>query len=204
MKLYYVPGACSMAPHIALRETGLRFDLVKVDTAKQQTANGEDYSKINPKGYVPALQLDSGEILTEVAVILQYIADQKPEAGLAPRPGTIERYRLMEWLNFISAEIHKTLGQFFRFKSSMTPEWKDGLVSLFGKRCDFLAGRLAGQPYLMGDGFSVADAYLHTVLGWPSFLKIDMTRWPPLQEYRTRIASRPLVKETLVAEGLSK
>jgi len=204
MKLYFRPGACSMAPHIALREAGYAFDLVKVDTAKQQTENGEDYAKINPKGYVPALQLDDGEVLTEVAVILQYIADRQPDAGLAPRAGTIERYRVMEWLNFVSSELHKTLGAFFRFKSVMTPEWKENMLGLFAKRADFLAGQLAGRQYLMGERFSIADAYLYTVLGWPDFLQIDTSRWPVFKEYRGRVMSRPAVRETLVAEGLIK
>jgi glutathione S-transferase len=204
MKLYFAPAACSMAPHIVLREAGYKFDLVRVDTAKRQTADGQDYSKINPNGYVPALQLDNGEVLTEAAVILQYLADQKPEAGLAPKPGTMERYRLMEWLNFISSELHKSLGQFFKFKSTMTPEWKESVLGLFSKRCDFVVEKLAGKSYVMGDRFSVADAYLYTVLGWPDFPKIDMSRWPTIKDYRTRVTSRPVVRETLVAEGLIK
>lgn len=204
MKLYFKPGACSMAPHIALREAGCTFDLVEVDTSKQQTENGEDYATINPKGYVPALRLDNGEVLTEVAVVLQYIADQKPDSGLAPRVGTMERYRVMEWLNYTSSELHKTLGAFFRFKSIMTPEWKEGMLALFAKRADFAADKLAGKQYLMGDQFSIADAYLYTILGWPDVLKIDTSRWPVFKEYRGRITARPAVRETLVAEGLIK
>ena len=202
MKLYYYPGACSMAVHIALRETGIPFDLDKVDLAKHQTANGEDFYKINPKGYVPALRLDDGQVLTEDAVLLQYIADQKPQSGLAPKAGTMERYRVMEWLNFISSEIHKTLGALFNPK--ITPEWKDNQVALFGRRCDFLVQQLGGKPYLTGDKFTIADAYLFTILGWANLFKLDMGKWPALQSYAVRIAARPAVKEAMKAEGLIK
>jgi len=202
MKLYFYPGACSMAPHIVLREAGYQFDLDKVDLAKKQTAGGEDYTKVNPKGYVPALRLGDGQVLTEAAAILQYLADQKPEAGLAPKAGTMERYRLMEWLNFIASEIHKTLGALFNPK--ITPEWKDDRIALFGRRCDVLVRTLDGKPYLMGDKFSVADAYLFTILGWASLFKLDMSKWPALQSYVTRIAARPAVQQVMKAEGLIK
>ena len=202
MKLYYYPGACSMAVHIALRETGIPFDLDKVDLAKHQTANGEDYYKINPKGYVPALRLDDGQVLTEDAVLLQYVADQKSASGLAPKAGTMERYRVMEWLNFISSELHKTLGALFNPK--ITPEWKDNQVALFGRRCDFLVKALGSKPYLMGDKFTIADAYLFTILGWANLFKLDMGKWPALQNYAGRIAARPAVKEAMKAEGLIK
>ena len=202
MKLYYYPDACSMAVHIALRETGIPFDLDKVDLAKHQTANGEDFYKINPKGYVPALRLDDGQVLTENAVILQYVADQKPESGLAPRAGTMERYRLMEWLNFISSEVHKTLGALFNPK--ITPEWKEDRIALFGRRCDYLVKALGSKPYLMGDKFTIADAYLFTILGWAIYFKLDMSQWPALKEYADRIAARPAVKEAMKAEGLIK
>ena len=202
MKLYYYPGACSMAVHIALRETGIPFDLDKVDLAKHQTANGEDFYKINPKGYVPALRLDDGQVLTEDAVLLQYIADQKPQSGLAPKAGTMERYRVMEWLNFISSEIHKTLGALFNPK--ITPEWKDNQVALFGRRCDFLVKALGSKPYLMGDKFTIADAYLFTILGWANLFKLDMGKWSKLKEYAERIAARPAVKQAMKAEGLIK
>lgn len=202
MKLYFSPGACSMAPHIALREAGLAFDLVKVDIRAKKTADGEDYLKVNPNGYVPTLRLDSGEALTESAIILQYIADQRPESGLAPKFGTMERYRLMEWLNFCASEIHKTLGALYNPK--VTPEWRENQVALFGRRCDFLRTRLDGKPYLMGDRFTVADAYLYTLLNWTNFLKVDMSNWPTLTGYKSRVAARPAVKETLRAEGLGK
>ncbi len=202
MKLYYYPGACSMAVHIALHETGIPFELDKVDLAKHQTASGEDYYQINPKGYVPALKFDDGQVLTEDAVLLQYVADQKPAAGLAPKAGTMERYRLMEWLNFISSEVHKTLGALFNPK--ITPEWKDHQVVLFGRRCDFLSKALGSKPFLMGDQFTIADAYLFTILGWANLFKLDMSRWPALTEYAGRIAARPAVKEAMKAEGLIK
>ena len=202
MKLYYYPGACSMAVHIALREAGIPFDLDKADLAKHQAANGEDYYKINPKGYVPALRLDDGQILTEDAVLLQYVADQNPQSGLAPKAGAMERYRVMEWLNFISSELHKTLGALFNPK--ITPEWKDNQVALFGRRCDFLARQLGGKPYLTGDKFTIADAYLFTILGWANLFKLDMGKWPALTDYAARIAARPAVKEAMKAEGLIK
>ncbi len=202
MKLYYYPGACSMVVHIALREAGMAFDLDKVDLAKHQTANGEDYYKINPKGYVPALGLDDGQMLTEDAVLLQYVADQKPASGLAPQAGTMERYRLMEWLNFISSEMHKTLGALFNPK--ITPEWKEDRIALFGRRCDYIVKALGSRPFLMGDQFTIADAYLFTILGWASLFKLDMSKWPTLSDYAGRIAARPAVKEAMKAEGLLK
>src|SRR3972149_5336302 len=164
MKLYYYPGACSMAVHIALRETGIPFDLDKVDLAKHQTANGEDFYKINPKGYVPALRLDDGQVLTEDAVLLQYVADQKSASGLAPKAGTMERYRVMEWLNFISSELHKTLGALFDPK--ITPEWKDNQVALFGRRCDRLGKALRDNPNRIGLKIPSARIALFVVLGW--------------------------------------
>jgi len=201
MKLYYSPGACSLAPHIVLREGGFTFDLEKVDLGKKQTASGEDYTKINPKGYVPALKLDDGQILTEAAVIVQYLADQKPQAGLAPQLGSMERYRLMEWLNFISTEIHK---QFSPLWKPTTPEQtKQFQIELLGKRFDFLTAQLERTPYLTGDKFTVADAYLFTILSWSKLLKVDLGKWPKLgKEYLGRIADRSKVREALKAEGL--
>ena len=200
MKLYYAPGACSLAPHIALREAGLGFELEKVDLASKQTENGEDFRKVNPMGYVPALKLDSGEILTEVAVLLQYIADEKPGSELAPTFGGMERYRLMEWLNFIATEVHKTLGALFNPR--ITPEWKDSQLATFGQRCDVLAGQLDGKQYLPGNSFTIADAYLFTILGWTRFHKIDMSKWPTLTDYMVRVAERPAVIEAMRKEGL--
>jgi glutathione S-transferase len=202
MKLYFYPGACSLAPHIVLREGAFAFDLVKVDPADKKTAGGEDYIKINPKGYVPALRLDDGQVLTEVAVIVQYLADRKPDSGLAPRYGTMERYRLMEWLNFLASEVHKLFGPFFNPK--IPPEWKENQMGLLVKRLEFLAESLQGKKHLLGDGFTVADAYLCTVLNWTHFLKIDLGQWPALKDYHARVAPRPAVQEALRAEGLTK
>lgn len=202
MKLYYAPGACSMAPHIALREAGLSFELEKVDLTNKQTAKGVDYASINPKGYVPALRLDSGEILTEVAVILQFLADQKPESKLAPPCGTLERYRLMEWLNFISSEIHKQFSPLFNPK--INPEWRDHQVALLGRRFTFISDSIGRNPYLLGEQFSVADAYLFTMLRWCELLHVNLGRWPKLEGYLARVANRPAVKEALNAEGLEE
>ncbi|HZC03164.1 MAG TPA: glutathione transferase GstA [Gammaproteobacteria bacterium] len=202
MKLYFAAGACSMAPHIVLREAAYTFDLERVDLAKKQTASGEDYTRINPKGYVPALRLDNGEVLTEVAVILQYLADQKPESGSAPKTGTMERYRLMEWLNFVSSEIHKQFGPLFNPK--ITVEWRENQLDLLGWRFDYLIERLNGKPYLTGGQLTVADAYLFTVLNWSPLLKVDLGKWPRLKDYITRVAARPAVKEAMSAEGLRK
>ena len=202
MKLYFTPGACSMAPHIVLREAGYGFDLEKVDLATKRTADGGDYTRINPKGYVPALRLDDGQILTEVGVILQYLADRKPASGLASAAGTMDRYRLMEWLNFVATEIHKQLSPLFNPK--ITPEWKEDRIALFGRRCDYLVQALGGKPYLMGDRYTIADAYLFTILGWAIYFKLDMSQWPALKEYADRIAARPAVKEAMRAEGLIK
>ena len=201
MKLYYVPGACSLAPHIALREAGLAFEIDKMDPATRRTTDGEDYLKVNSKGSVPALRLDNKEVLTEVAVILQYIADQKPEAGLAPAAGRLERYRLAEWLNYISSELHKQLGPFFNPK--LPSEWRENQLNLLAKRFDILAARLKNQPYLMGNSFTVADAYLFVVLNWTNLFKLDMSKWPTLTDYLGRIAARPAVQAALKAEGLA-
>ena len=202
MKLYFFPGACSMAPHIALREAGLSFDIDKMDPGTRRTESGEDYLKVNPKGSVPALRLDNGEVLTEAAVILQYIADQKPDSGLAPAAGGMARYRLAEWLNYISSEIHKQLSPFFNPR--LPPEWRENQVNLLSKRFDFLSDRLKSHPYLMGDHFTVADSYLFTVLNWSNHLKIDLSKWPALTDYLGRIAGRPAVQAALKSEGLVK
>jgi glutathione S-transferase len=193
MKLYFTPGACSMAPHIVLHEAEIPFEAEKV-------AGGKDYLSINPKGYVPALKLDNGEVLTEVAVILQYLADQKPQSGLAPEMGTLARYRLMEWLNFVSSEIHKQYAPLFNPK--ITDEWRANQLDVLGRRFDYLTEKFNTKPYLMGDQFTLADAYLFTVLNWSSMLKVDLENWPKLKDYSARIAERPAVKETMKAEGL--
>ena len=202
MKLYYSPGACSLAPHIILRESGYAFDLIKVDIPNKKTEHGDDYWKINPKGYVPALVLDSGEVLTEVGVICQYLADKMPEAGLAPELGTLARYHLMEWLNFVATEVHKQIGALFNPK--MTPEMKAVQLGVIERRLDALEKMLGGKDYLMGERFSVADAYLYTVLNWTKIHKIDMAKWPKLADFMTRVGSRPKVHEAMRKEGLLK
>ena len=202
MKLYYSPGACSMAPHIVLREAGYKFDLEKVDIPNKKTAGGDDFWKVNPKGYVPALKLDDGQVLTEVGVVCQYLADQKPESGLAPKLGTMERYRLMETLNFAASEIHKQIGALFNPK--MTPDMKEVQLGVIERRFNALEKSLEGKQFSMGDKFSVADAYLFTVLNWSGMHKIDLAKWPNIKAFMGRVAARPAVQETLKAEGLVK
>lgn len=201
MKLFYAPSACSMAPHIVAREAGIDLELIKVDIPAKKTAAGGDYWKINFKGYVPTLELDNGEELTEASVICQYLADQKAESGLAPKAGTMERYRLMEWLNFVAAELHKQFGALFNPK--YTPEMREVQLAVIGRRLKPLEEKLAGRQYLMGDRFSVADAYAFTVLNWHKPLKIDLSPWPNIKAYYERIGKRPKVQETMKAEGLA-
>jgi glutathione S-transferase len=201
MLLYYTPGACSLSPHIALREAGLPFELKKVDIRTKQIEGGGDFMQINSKGYVPALKLDSGEILTEGPVVTQYIADLRPESGLAPKAGTLERYRLAEWLNFISTEIHKSFSPLFN--PNAAPEWKTGVTGNLVRRFDWLEPRLQGTSYLTGERFTVADCYLFATLGWSGHVGIELARWPALSAYVQRVAARPKVKEALRAEGLA-
>ena len=201
MKLYYSPGACSLSPHIILREAGYQFDLEKVDLAAKTTAGGEDFTKVNPKGYVPVLQLDDGQLLTENLAIDEYLADHKQESGLAPKTGTFERYRLIEWLAFISTEIHKQFSPLF--KPDTPDATRQSQKDLLAKRLDYVAGQLKGKQFLLGE-FSVADAYLFTVLRWTGRLKIDLDRWPLLQTYIARVEARPQVQAALKAEGLLK
>lgn len=199
MKLYYSPAACSLAPHIALEESGLSYELVKVDLRTHKLANGIDYYTINPKGYVPLLELDDGERFSEAAVILQYIADNKP-GTLAPAYGTIERYRLNEWLNFIATEIHK---QFTPLWHDETPEaTKAAQRAALGKRFELIEKTIAQQPYLTGSEFTIADAYLFTIARWAGPLKVDLTPFPALRKFQERVAARPKVYAALKAEGL--
>ncbi len=202
MKLYYSPGACSLSPHIALREAGLPFDLVKKDLQSQTLADGSDFHVVNPKGYVPALVLDDGQVLTEGPAILQYLADLVPEKKLAPPAGTLERVRLQEWLNYITSEIHKTFSPLFNRKAS--EDWKAAARELLDRRIDYVAKALEDRAYLMGDAFSVADCYLFTVLNWAGWVKIDLSRWPGVTDYLERVAARPAVQAALKAEGLLK
>ena len=197
MKLYYSPGACSLASHITLHELGLPFQAVKVDLEKRTTAAGPRLDVVNPKGYVPVLELDDGALLTEGPVIMQYLADRQPQAGLAPASG-MARYRLQEWLGFINSEVHKTYSPLF---APDTPEvTKEAAKAKLGKKFDYLEGALAKRPYLAGEEFSIADAYLYTVLGWAGFVGLDLGRWPVLKKYHARIAERPAVKAAQQAE----
>lgn len=202
MKLYYSTGTCSLSPHIVLLEAGLPYTLEKIDFATKKTSTGIDYFTINSKGTVPALQLDDGRLLTEGPAIVQYLADQRPDAGLAPRVGTFERYQLMEMLNYITSEVHKGFSPLFNPKISA--DWKASALANLEKKFDWLSGFLENKTFLMGNGFTVADAYLFTVLSWTRHLKIDLARWPVLAGYQSRVAPRPAVQQALKEEGLLK
>ncbi len=202
MKLYFSPGACSLSPRIALTEAGLPFDTQRVDTKTKEMIGGGNFLAINGKGYVPALQLDNGEVLTEGPAIVQYIADQKPESGLAPAAGTLARYRLQEMLNFITSEIHKGFSPLF--DPALSADVKEGFKAKLGKRFDWLSSQLEGKQYLMGDQFTVADGYLFTTLNWGQWVGIDLAKWPVLAAYQARVAVRPAVQAALKAEGLIK
>lgn len=200
MKLYYSPGACSLSPHIVLREAGIPFEAEKVNLKTKKTDTGIDYETINPKSYVPALVMNNGELLTEGPAIVQYLADQAPEKKLAPPAGTLERYRLQEWLNFISTEIHKSFGTLFN--PGVPEEMRNAVKARLGKRLDYTATALEGKNYLLGDIFSVADAYLFTMLRWAHPTGIDLPSWPALKGYFDRVAARPAVVSAMQAEGL--
>ncbi len=200
MKLYYSPGACSLATHIAMRELDIPFELERVDLSTKLTERGEDFTKINPKGYVPALRLDSGEVLTEAAVTLMYVADQHSTSELSHELDSLSRYRLMEILNFISTEFHKSFGALFNPK--ITDAHRNHQLGLISKRCDTLIQSLGDKPYLMGDSFSVADAYLFTILMWSHPLNVDLTPWSKITDYVARISERTNVKKAMMAEGL--
>ena len=202
MKLYYLTGACSLASNIALREAGLKFELVKVDRKTKKAADGLDFTEVNPKGYVPALTLDNGEVLTENVVVLQYIADRNPAAKLAPAAGTLERYRLMEWLSFINSEIHKSFSPLFRQDA---PEGaKEYARKNITARLEYLQRALGSRNFVMGEQFTVADAYLFTVLGWGGHVGIDLGQWPQLKRFHERVGARPNVIAALQSEGLAK
>ena len=202
MKLYFAPGACSLSPHIVLEEAGIAAETEQVNNQEKKTKSGADYWTINPKGQVPALVLDSGEMLTEGPVIVQYLADQKPGSGLVPPAGSIERYRVQEWLNFITSELHKSFGPIFR---PTTPDaFKTISKENLGKRFDWLDKQLAGKKYLTGDAFTAADAYLFTVVNWVNFLSIDISKWANLKAFQERVAARPKVQEAMAAEGLTQ
>jgi glutathione S-transferase len=201
MKLFYAPGACSHAPHILLREAGLNFTLEKVDLGAKKTESGADFSKINPFGYVPALQLDNGEVLTEGPAIDQYIADLAPAKGLAPANGTPARYKMQSWLNFISTELHKQFGPMF---SPATPEeYKKMLIEKIQNRIETVNAHLAKQNFLMGDSFTAPDAYLYTVLNWAKYFNIGFDKWPAVRAFMDRVAARPSAQAAAKAEGLA-
>ena len=201
MKLYLVPGACSLASDIALREAGISFDSARVDI-RTKKVDGADFTQINPKGYVPALQLDDGQVLTENVAVLQYIADRNPSAKLAPAAGTLERYRLQEWLSFINSEVHKSFSPLF--SPEATEPTKEYARHYLTRRLNYLQGALGDRKYLMGDQFTIADAYLFTVLGWGHHVGVDLAKWPGLKAYHERVGARPKVVEALTAEGLIK
>ena len=202
MKLYYTPGACSLSPRIVLLEAGLPFSAERVDLKTKKTEKGADFSRVNSKGGVPALELDDGRVLTEGPAVLQYLADLKPESGLAPRPGSFERYQLMEILNYITSEVHKGFSPLFN--PDISADWKAAALANLDKRLQWLTGHLGNKPYLMGDTFTVADAYLFTVLSWSPHVGIDLAKYHVLTEYLARIGHRPKVQAALKAEGLIK
>ncbi|GJD58493.1 glutathione transferase GstA [Methylobacterium dankookense] len=203
MKLFYAPGACSLSPHIVLREIGLPFALEAVDLKSKTTESGADFTAINPKGYVPALQLEDGEVLTEGAAIVQYLADRHAPGTLAPVAGTVERARLNGHLNFISAELHKAFGPLFN--PALAPEAREAAVANLGRKLDVVEAALAdGRPFLTGADFTVADVYLFVVLSWAPHLGIDLGRWPHLGAFSQRVSTRAAVQTALAAEGLQK
>jgi len=201
MKLYFAPAACSLSPHIVAQEAGIPLTLVKVDTSTKKLADGGDYLAINPKGYVPALQLDDGQVLTEGPTIVQYLADSKPDAKLVPPGGTMERYRVQEMLGYINSELHKTYSPLFRPATS--PELRKDREEYLQKRYVLVEQQLAkGGPYLFGEQFTAADAYLFTVTNWANFVKLDLSAFPNLLAFQVRVAARPAVRAAMVAEGL--
>lgn len=201
MKLYYTPGACSLSPHIVAREAGIALDLVKVDLKAHKTANGEDYYAVNPKGYVPALELDDGRTLTEGPAIVQYLADLKPGSHLALANGSFERYKLQEWLTFINGEIHKPFGVLF---GSAIDEAKTEARAKIAKRLAFVEKELGDHAFLTGNSFTVADAYLFVMLTWAHMFKVDLKPYPKLEAWFARVSARPNVQKALQEEGLAK
>ncbi|MEI2265841.1 glutathione transferase GstA [Erwinia sp. CGal63] len=199
MKLYYCPGACSLTQHIILHEAGLPHELESVDLQTKTTSGGKDFFTINSKGYVPALALDNGKILTEGVVISQYLADLKPESNLLPAEGEA-RYEVLEWMSFISTELHKTLGTLFN--PAVKGEWREAVVAQLTRRLEWLAEALGEKTTLNGKHFTIADAYLITVLNWSRFVDFDLGKWPAIQRYMTNLAQRPAVQAALKAEGL--
>lgn len=202
MKLYYSPNVCSLSPHIAIRELGLDVELVKVDIHTHKLEDGSDYHVINPLGYVPVLELDDGQRLFEGPAIVQYLADLRPETGLAPANGTLARTRLQERLGFVNSELHKAMSMLF--DAALPGEVKTAIRSKLATRLDWISDQLDDHPYLLGEHYSVADPYLFTVLGWSPYIGIDLERWPVLKAFHQRIGRRPQVQAALRAEGLLK
>jgi glutathione S-transferase len=202
MKLYYSPGACSLASHILLNETGTRHEAIKVNLGEHKTEKGEDYYAINPKGAVPALQLDNGDVLTEGAVILQYVGDHAADSNVMPKAGSMERYREAEWLNWIASEFHKPMGSFFN--KAMTEKAGDINRATVEKRLAHLDKHLAGHDYLMGKTFTAADAYAFTILTWVGATGIDLAKYKNVAAYSARVGARPAVQATMKSEGLVK
>jgi glutathione S-transferase len=202
LKLYFAPGACSLSPHIVLRETGLDFELEQVNLMTKKTKAGADFLAVNPKGQVPVLKLDDGDILTEGPAIVQYVADQKPAAGLLPKAGTMARYHTQEWLNFITSDLHKVFTPLF------LPNTPDEYVKITKERLAgkfaYLDKQLAARPYLMGETFTVPDAYCFVIVSWAKYKDIDLAGWPNLKSYCDRVGARPKVQEAMKAEGLIK
>lgn len=201
MKLYYSPAACSLAAHIVAREAGLAIDFVKVDLASHKTEKGEDYLAINPRGYVPAIQLDDGEVHTEVAALVQYLAEQAPQSKLAPPAGTKERFRVNQWLAFVASELHRTFSPWL-WQAEAADSTKQAARDKLSLRFAELDRHLATRAYLTGDTFTVADAYAFAIVNWSNFLKIDLAPYPNLSAYMARVAARPKVRDALVAERL--
>lgn len=202
MLLYFKPGACSLASRIVLLELGLPFEAIEVDTQAGTTKAGSDYRDINARGYVPALEVEPGVIVTENPAVLQYLADRAPGAGLAPAAGTLERVRLQQWLNFISSELHKAFSPYFRGQALEEAEKPRVEATLLRRIGDVETGLSDGRSFLLGETFSVADAYLFVVLNWASFIGVDLARWPRISAFMTRMLARPAVYEALAAEGL--
>jgi glutathione S-transferase len=200
MQLYFAPGACSLSPHIVAQEAGIPLTLVKVDLQAKKVADGSDYFAVNAKGYVPALRLDSGELLTEGPAIVQYLADQKPATKLVPAAGSMERYRVQEMLGYINSELHKTYSPLFRPTTS--PELRKEREEYLRKRYGLVEKQLAKGPYLFGEQFTAADAYLFTVTNWSNFVKLDLSEFPNLMAFQARVAARPAVQAAMKAEGL--
>jgi glutathione S-transferase len=203
MKLYYAPGACSLAPHIAACEAGLPIELVKVDLATHTLQDGTDYRRINPRGYVPALQLDDGTVLTEVAALLQYIAELKPAANLIPAAGTMDRVHVNEWLTFVSSELHRVFSPWLWHKETAAST-QQAVRDKLAERFKELDQRLSAQPYLLGAQFTVADIYAFTIVNWCNFLGISLNPYPSLAAFMDRVSKRPAVAQALMAEGLLK